>query len=173
MICGSSFPFYKAYELSEELATSAKKLKSEYPDCSYVDWEILSESWHSGIAETRAKQYVSYKNNETLIFSGKPYVISHSQEDCITLEKIIKAAKELENVTARNQFKYLYERIPDGRHKLRLLFDELSDDMKNHLKKRLPFDSFNGYEDMGNNTFLTRVGDLIEIMETRRRGDKK
>ena len=28
LICGSSFPFYKAYELSEELATSAKKLKA-------------------------------------------------------------------------------------------------------------------------------------------------
>ena len=167
LVCKSSFPFYKAYELSEELATSAKKLKTVYPDHSYVDWEILSESWHSGIAETRAKQYVSYKNGETLLFSGKPYVISNYQKNCVTLENIIEAAKKLENDTARNQFKYLYERIPDGRHKLKLLFDELPNDMKKQLAKE-----FKDYEEMGNNTFLTRVGDLIEIMETRRRGDK-
>ena len=59
-LCRTRSLVYRAHELAEELAESAKRLKAviasdEVQDQNVVDWMVTSEAWHGSIHDTRQR----------------------------------------------------------------------------------------------------------------------
>ncbi len=67
------YPFYAAYELSEQLLKSAKAVKKHAPDCSALDYHILYDASGSELKEIRDKLYT---DEGTTRLYARPYVVT-------------------------------------------------------------------------------------------------
>ena len=110
-IVQQNFPFYRAYELAEQLATHAKHLKSSLPaeEGNVVDWLLVSESWHGDVGGTRRQDCVV---DGKLVLSAKPYRVlaakKSGSEDAAgpadkSLAEMLADAKHLANGTRENR----------------------------------------------------------------------
>ena len=134
-IVPAKFPFHRAHELAEELASSAKKFFRCIPEgnqCSVVDWVSLSEGWHDDIATTRRKDFqISYRlpgiteTKESLFLTSKPYRVALANgagsENGNTLEKLLQVAETTskqisgDGKFARTQLKTALESLRKGK----------------------------------------------------------
>ncbi|MFV1967755.1 MAG: hypothetical protein ACC628_20180, partial [Pirellulaceae bacterium] len=138
-IVQDSFPFYRAYELADQLASSAKRLKASLPDTdgNVVDWLVTSEAWYGDVEATRRDQYVVDGN---LVLSGKPYRILKSTASALpdkSLEELLAEADDLaSDRVARNQLRGLADSLPQGRYTARFSANVLPENLKTSLTKK-------------------------------------
>ncbi|MCS7306402.1 MAG: hypothetical protein NZ602_15000 [Thermoguttaceae bacterium] len=164
-------PFHRAHELAEQLAQSAKRLKSALPpeQGNVVDWILVTESWHGDLAETRRRDFLV----DNLILSAKPYPILSANEDSFkSLEQMLHDAKELAQQTqqgrfARSQLHQLASALTRGFYTAEFAAKVMESTSFHMLKEK-------GYvtEDWGpwtklssGNSYCTQILDLLELYE--------
>ncbi|MBF0502800.1 MAG: hypothetical protein HQM09_21880 [Candidatus Riflebacteria bacterium] len=169
-IVKDSFPFFRAHSLAEQLAVSAKYLKLVHPGRSYVDWLVISESWHDDLKHIRAKDSKLEIGESTILLTGKPYVIKDDQQGSgKTLDNLLSDAARLVPVdadnsktVARSQLKRLVGEIAEGEHSGNFAFLKLPKEQKNELQNYVvegkPWEKAGPFK-------LTRLRDLSEVME--------
>ncbi|MBF0548473.1 MAG: hypothetical protein HQM08_28820 [Candidatus Riflebacteria bacterium] len=185
-IVKENFPFFRAHELAEELSASSKYLKAnpDFKGESFVDWQIVTESWYDKLASTRRKQAVISSSSEKLILSGKPYIIEGENSDTkkegtgFSLRKFLEDTGQLPKSInakieiARSQLKRLTSRLPEGRFAGEFAAASLPQKWKDslsksgYLKKESPWEEITG-------NFLTRILDLAEVVELRDLGNNR
>ncbi len=111
-IANSKYPFYRLYNLAEELCTSAKIEAHKNKGKSYVDFFVSYGGFFGKLSDMREK-YFTYGKNYRLYFG--PYAVSDPNDvRCLCyLEKGIKRlkewprskVKELRGAIANNRFK--------------------------------------------------------------------
>lgn len=107
------YPFYRGYQLAEELCSNAKTLNSEIDDveklCSGLDFQVFKSSVSGNLEKIRSSQYEVIRGN--LLF--RPYKIltgeSHNKNIENSLETMLRLTKELTNRNnyPRNKMKKL------------------------------------------------------------------
>lgn len=169
-IVHDKFPFHRAHDLAEQLAQSAKRLKSALPPGhgNVVDWLLVTESWHGDVGETRRRDLLV----EDLILSGRPYpVLKMEDVGEGTLEQMLQDAKDLREATqggrfARSQLHALAAALPEGRYSAEFAAGALEDNTRNALRSRSYLsEEGNPWIAMPDGRQLTRVLDLMELYE--------
>lgn len=183
-IVQSSFPFHRAYELADQLASSAKRLKACLPavadprEGNVVDWVVSSEAWHGDIEATRRTDTLV----DDLVLSSKPYRIldvgggpGAKPDRPVSLERMWADAERLvkatqENRIGRNQLQGLIRSLRQGRHTATFAAAVLPLELRDLLKTMGYLDdSRNPWTpaktSAGQDCFLTRLIDLLELYE--------
>ena len=118
------YPFYKAYELAEELCSNAKKKIAQVAEgiqCSAVDWHIEFGEMYGGIGEIREKEYHA-KNTDGTVYSltGRPYWICGEGTDQMLkytdwkqmMDRLVSESEE--DQMARGKYKNLRNAMAEG-----------------------------------------------------------
>lgn len=148
-ITKTKYPFYRAYQLSEELLISAKEKRKEVNDnWSWIDFNISFGNISGSLEEIREKHYTAVEGNLLL----RPYKV----ED---LQSLLKATKELKNSLPRSKIMELREALYHSRD-LGLKFIE---DITQRGKKLPKFKHFDNSSLFTNKE--TPYFDMIELME--------
>lgn len=188
-IVQSSFPFHRAYELADQLASSAKRLKACLPphanprESNVIDWIVSTEAWHGDIEDTRRSDALI----DDLVLSSKPYRIldvaggqGAKAGRPMSLERMWNDAESLvertkEDRIGRNQLQGLARSLRQGRHTATFAAAVLPSELRDLLKTM-------GYLDCSHNPwtavktgagqqrqeyFVTRLIDLLEVYELR------
>ena len=166
-ITQATFPFYRAYELAEELTQSAKQLAaSSDGDKNAVDWIVTSEAWHGNVRDTRRRDCIV----DQTILTAKPYRILG--DDKPSLEKLLKDATQLRAATrekrvARSQLQTLFRRLPDGYHTARFAAAVLPRDVRDALQGYLWEEDGipSPWKTRSGERHVTEVADLMELYE--------
>ena len=120
----SHFPFYKAYEMAEDLCSNAKKqaktnLLNNGRPSSYIDFDICQSGIIKPILKTREE------NKELYL---RPYCISKELEEKINDEHIssfIKLTKLLDKNVARNVIKELRNKYQESTNNLNIYYEKI------------------------------------------------
>lgn len=161
-IVPAKYPFFRAYELAEQLCSSAKK-KSRETDNSLIDFAILHGDMYSSIESLRQDQYQGVEGG---LHYG-PYSIVDSTDDKSHINDLFALMQKL-NKAPKNKVKKLREVLTQDEHAI-ARYLELSDD----LMKILGEES-SGADSMakafwqkkeGEKELKTRYIDAIEIMD--------
>jgi hypothetical protein len=162
-IVQDSFPFHRAHQLAEQLASSAKRIKSLG---SAVDWITTSESWYGDIGETRRRSAVI---DNRVILSRKPYPIKKSDKNP-GLESLIQDAQELreDQSVARGQLRRLTESLPQGELTAHFVAQTLPHGTRVPLERLGYLDKEHNPWSMAGRLCTTRLLDLFELYELSR-----
>lgn len=161
-IVPAKYPFFRAYELAEQLCSIAKK-KSRETDNSLIDFAILHGDMYSSIESLRQDQYQGVEGG---LHYG-PYSIIDSTDDKSHINDLFALMQKL-NKAPKNKVKKLREVLTQDEHAI-ARYLELSDD----LMKILGEES-SGADSMakafwqakkGEGDLKTRYIDAIEIMD--------
>lgn len=172
-IVPDSFPFYRAHELAEELAESAKRLKSAISnsdDQNVVDWMVTSEAWHGDIHETRQRDCLA---DGSLILSRKPYPVLKpvdTSNSFKSLESLLDDARQLtvatqSNRAARSQLQALVRQLPRGRHTARFAAEVLPEELKRLLVRQGHLSKEDGPWTTQATSSGMRGTDLLDLLE--------
>ncbi|MBN2281007.1 MAG: hypothetical protein JXQ65_10540 [Candidatus Marinimicrobia bacterium] len=146
-IVKTKYPFYRAYQIAEELCQNAKTVKKkEDIDGSLFDFHISFGGISDTIANIRTNEYQN--GNLTL----RPYTI----KDFDNLVHSITKLKELPN----SKIKKLREVLYQGREAVRLFIKDL-----NYHDKMLPDYDEQGYDKKGIVGDKTPYLDMIELID--------
>ncbi|MCR4412723.1 MAG: hypothetical protein NUV77_09895 [Thermoguttaceae bacterium] len=164
-----SFPFHRAHELAEQLAQSAKRLKSALPRqvANVVDWLLVSESWHGDVAETRQRDLVL----GDLVLSARPYAVLKEAAGEKSLEQMLEDAKGLAKATARDRFARgqlyaLAAALAEGKHSAEFAAGALEEKTRESLRaKGYLTEEDSPWTEKMNGWRLTRILDLLELYE--------
>jgi hypothetical protein len=163
-IVQDSFPFHRAHQLAEQLATSAKRIKHLG---SAVDWIVTSESWYGDIADTRRRTAVV---DNSLLLSRKPYPM-RDRDNSPGLKTLLDHAKELAKCKslARSQLQRLTDSLGQGRHTAHFVAQTLPENTRTPLIDRgyLQDKTSDPWEKTGDYA-STRLLDLFELYELER-----
>lgn len=120
-IVHEKYPFYRAYELAEELCSNAKKMVSnrntdEMGSGSVIDWHIELGELFGSVGEIR-NQYCSSDGEE---LQGRPYFVCednlkgelHSYDQWKDLVQRFKSSKE---ASAKGKLKQYFQILKEGR----------------------------------------------------------
>ena len=185
-IVQDSFPFHRAHQLAEQLATSAKRLRVQAAgqDVSAVDWIVTSEAWHGDIQQTRQHAAVI---DDQLILCAKPYRIRPPEPGTTpareatdkSLEELLADAQALAGTArqgrdpgipraARSQLQRLGHRLADGRRTAQFVADTLPASVRGPLVEKGYLSRANGPWQPCGKRWLTRIPDLLELYELER-----
>jgi hypothetical protein len=161
-IVKSSFPFFRAHQLAEQLAGSAKRDRGQAADGNMVDWLIASESWVGDLAHLRAEQYSLARGDERILLSQRPLPVLG---EGLSLENLWLAAKGIQSSgVARSQLKYLYQCLHLGRHQAELALRSMPRTLRAALSSWTPDEApFAATED--GHIYATSLVDLLELVE--------
>lgn len=115
----TTYPFYRAYQLAENLCKNAKKqLANDYKDSSYslIDWHVEMGDLMGTISEIREKNYVSQDNKKLYM---RPVYLNNAHE-WKSYDNFMAAFNQLTKFTikdkalARNKIKKLREVLRKG-----------------------------------------------------------
>jgi len=167
VIVSTKFPFYKAYNMAEELCSIAKKKRKEKKSNlsnSWLDFQISYGGYIGSIEEIREKYYkITEKNKDkknNLLMRPYRLELDYDKDECNqdNFYNLIENAKELKKKLPNSKIKELREVLTLGR--------EYRENFLNFLKARnkeeLP--SFEYDNDLFEN-FKTIYFDMIEILE--------
>ncbi len=190
-IVKSKYPFHNAHSLAEQLADSAKRLYRstvERHGMSTVDWLVCHESWHDDLARVRREDHVSTWRVdrdcvERLVLTSRPLPVVDRGESGPgwPLETLWKRSQA--EGPARSQLKALLPLLPRGKRltdaalqqlpepTIKFLGDVLFDvpadnDKKTEKTAWQPMTA----DSEGTASYVTSVGDLIELFEVARAG---
>ncbi len=176
-----SFPFYRAHDLAEELASSAKKLHRSLCDrgegeFSTIDWLVTSEAWYEDVDQVRRQDYsrryrVSGNSIETILLTSKPYRVlkTESGNGPLSLEKLLQMAERWAGRVPRSKLHVLAEYARRGRNQGRLAAMLWADEQVKSDLARLHDQGQLLWTASGQaNTWSTCLLDLMELYELRR-----
>jgi len=110
-ITKSKYPFYRGYELAEQLCREAKKkAKKEDNKSSWLDFHIASGGFSGSITEIREKNYTVPQGNLYL----RPYRVAENKNNYRDLKECIDGIKYL-NKLPRSKLMELREVLNEGK----------------------------------------------------------
>lgn len=166
-IIKSKYPFYRGYELAEELCSSAKKEARRYlalyqQPSSWLDFHLAYGGISGSLQEIRDQQL----NVGELRLHYGPYLVSKIQPEEEKDIRILKAGmRELSDETKwpRSKIKEFRSTMYKGTQELKLLVQEMK------VKKRsLPVQGYllsETYENEGCANGITPYHDMVELLE--------
>jgi hypothetical protein len=154
-ITKTKYPFYRGYQLAEELCGNAKKIrKSKKDNGSWLDFHI-SYGGFSGTLDDIRKNHYNAPMGE-LCF--RPYKINDSSDN--GFETLVQNTKELKNGFPKNKIKELRQALTLGQKSIDIFI--------NHIKARgliLPTIQGNTYHEKIFVNTRTPYFDMVEFME--------
>ena len=161
-IVPAKYPFYRAYELAEQLCGSAKK-KSREDDESFVDFAIL----HGDMSPTLDQLCVQqYEAPEGYLHYG-PYCITQEQNDKSNINDLFSLIEKIKKVP-NNKIKDLRNVLNEDNHSI-VRFLENCPEVENILKDELQKEDVGAsdlWQYMKNEKILkTRYVDAIELID--------
>ncbi|GAU79972.1 hypothetical protein [Fusibacter sp. 3D3] len=118
-IIKAKYPFFRGYELAEQLCKNAKKsLAIHKIDASALDWHVSFGEISKSIWEIRELEYVT-DEDKTIKLNQRPYVLSNTEtvESIMTkYESFIESKRTVDYVTrtSRNTIKSLRNALKTG-----------------------------------------------------------
>ena len=159
-IVPTSYPFFRAYELAEQLCDVAKKASRKTKGSSWLDFAILHGEQAPTIEQIREQEY---KGGMGDMHFG-PYRVDGDTSYHYHIDKLLQAADGLEKLP-RNKYKELRMVLQRGRHDMKRYMEQLR-----HDELKLP--SVTGWEkyeeELWDNTsgkYQTPYVDAIEIID--------
>ena len=116
----TSYPFFRGYELAEELCGAAKKPSRNKPGC-YLDFLRLHGEQASSLEDIRAQECSGHLLRE-LHFG--PYRVD-SAEDFSSLDKLLACSRGLQDGMARNRMKRLRNVLQRDEHDMQEFLQQL------------------------------------------------
>jgi len=172
VIAKANIPIHRLHEVVEHLASSAKRRfrgleRAGKRPRSVVDWAVYNSTWVEEPDEVRRRDWLRGPKGDRRVLSQRPIDVLGSELD--SLQCLLEAAKCLENAP-RSQLRYLVEQLPRGRALTELAFAELSKEAREALERAgiRGDDIWTRTADGGFS--VTRLLDLIEIVEIPRLG---
>lgn len=192
-IAAPNFPFHRLVNLAEDLAGSAKRLyrahqaslasdEEEHPETkgiSVVDWMVCTNSWSEDLIAIRRQDALLRLSvggqEEQLALSGRPYPVLQQDSDpgLASLEGLLMAAEGFgqtdseQKKAARSQWRQLPGELRQGKRAgeqgYQAFLRQQSEAVKNTLKEYRLGDS--PWTDCGSQRWLSRLPDMVEIME--------
>lgn len=115
-IVKSKYPFFKAYELSEQLCSNAKKMLAiNKLEASALDWHVSYGEISKSIWEIRDSEYVTDEDSEMKLFQ-RPYLIDDTISASVHLPsyKMFLESKTMIDRVSRNTIKSLRNALKTG-----------------------------------------------------------
>lgn len=107
-IVKTKYPFYRAYQMAEELCKSAKKKSRDNNGGNYIDFQFAFSGLGNTLKEIRDYQY-SFKNEQVLLLK-RPYSIDTTNYDSGSdFSQVKKWAKRLQETLPNSKIKDLRE----------------------------------------------------------------
>ncbi len=161
-IVPAKYPFYRAYELAEQLCSSAKK-KSRQNDESFIDFAIL----HGDMSPTLEQLCIQqYEVPEGYLHYG-PYCVTQEQKDKSGIDDLLSLVKKIKTVP-NNKIKDLRNVLNEDNHSI-VRFLENCLEIENILKDELQKESITArdlWQYRSNEDILkTRYVDAIELID--------
>ncbi len=110
-ITKSKYPFYRGYELAEQLCREAKKRARKEKDSSWLDFHIAQGGFSGTIQEIREKNYSVSEGNLCL----RPYRIAEDMDDYRSLNSCINGMKALKKTWPKSKLMELREMLTLGK----------------------------------------------------------
>ena len=159
-IVSTSYPFFRAYELAEQLCDEAKKISRKTPGTSWLDYAILHGEQAPTIEQIRAQEY---KGTLGDMHFG-PYQVGGTANHHYNIDKLLQAADEIKNLPP-NKYKELRSVLQHTEHDIKRFVEQL-----HHNGLDLPM--VPGWEmykdnlwDKTSGTYKTPFIDAIEIID--------
>lgn len=127
-IVPTAYPFFRAYELAEQLCDVAKKSSRKIPGSSWLDFAILHGEQAPTIEQIRAQEYKGALGN----MHFGPYRVDGDSSFHFHIEKLLAASQGLQKLP-RNKWKELRNVLQRGEHDMKRFVEQL-----HHDKKELP-----------------------------------
>lgn len=161
-IVPAKYPFFRAYQLAEQLCDEAKK-RSRVQDDNYLDFAVLHGEIFGSLEQLREKQYQLGKYK---LHYG-PYRLTSSDVDKHSLESLFALHKQLYSRLGKsqNKLKKLRSALLSGLHKQEILLknsEELQQLLRDSNNKAAAA-AHDFWEAAGDDWFVTRYMDAIEI----------
>ena len=161
-IVPAKYPFYRAYELAEQLCSSAKK-KSRITDEIFIDFAIL----HGDMSPTLKQLCIQqYEAPEGYLHYG-PYCITQEQKDKSSIVDLLSLVEKIKTVP-NNKIKDLRNVLNEDNHSI-VRFLENCLEIENILKDELQKESITArdlWQYRSNEDILkTRYVDAIELID--------
>ena len=173
-IVPAKYPFFRAYELAEQLCDKAKE-KSRKDDGNYLDFAILHGEKYGDIDLLRKEQYESANGN---LHYG-PYNVLGDENDKKSVKGLLALSRELVvDTMPRNKVKELRRVLHEDKHSMSIFLEncpEICDLVKkeNKLATVVADDLWDEVEDKDKVIFATRYIDAIEAIDFNYPDDKK
>ena len=173
-IIPAKYPFFRAYELAEQLCDKAKE-KSRKDDGNYLDFAILHGEKYGDIDLLRKEQYESANGN---LHYG-PYNVLGDENDKKSVKGLLALSRELVvDTMPRNKVKELRRVLHEDKHSMSIFLEncpEICDLVKkeNKLATVVADDLWDEVEDKDKVIFATRYIDAIEAIDFNYPDDKK
>lgn len=165
-IVPAKYPFFRAYELAEQLCDEAKAL-SRKDDGNYLDFAILHGEKYGDIKLLRKEQYESAKGS---LHYG-PYNVLGDENDKQSVKGLLALSEKLaaDNMP-RNKVKDLRRVLHEDKHSMSIFLEncpEICELVKkeNKLATVTADDLWDKFEDKDKVTFATRYIDAIEAID--------
>ena len=168
-IVPAKYPFFRAYELAEQLCSSAKK-KSRQTDNSLIDFAILHGDMYSSIENLRRDQYEGVEGG--LHYGPYNIVVNEAAktdktdkkkqaDDKTHIDDLLSLMQKLKAKVPENKIKKLREVLTQDEHSI-IRYLELSDRLKNILAEET-----NGADDTAKAFWQKKNGEDEERQKTR------
>lgn len=165
-IVPAKYPFFRAYELAEQLCDEAKAL-SRKDDGNYLDFAILHGEKYGDIKMLRKEQYESANGN---LHYG-PYNVLGKETDKKSVKGLLALSRALAgDKMPRNKVKDLRRVLHEDKHSMSIFLEncpEICELVKkeNKLATVTADDLWDKFEDKDKVTFATRYIDAIEAID--------
>ena len=165
-IVPAKYPFFRAYELAEQLCDEAKAL-SRKDDGNYLDFAILHGEKYGDIKMLRKEQYESANGN---LHYG-PYNVLGKENDRQSVKGLLALSEKLAgDKMPRNKVKDLRRVLHEDKHSMSIFLEncpEICELVKkeNKLATVTADDLWDKFEDKDKVTFATRYIDAIEAID--------
>lgn len=173
-IVPAKYPFFRAYELAEQLCDEAKE-KSRKDDGNYLDFAILHGEKYGDVGLLRKEQYTSANGN---LHYGA-YNVLGDENDKKSVKGLLALSRELVvDTMPRNKVKELRRVLHEDKHSMSIFLEncpEICDLVKkeNKLATVVADDLWDEVEDKDKVIFATRYIDAIEAIDFNYPDDKK
>lgn len=166
-IVPAKYPFFRAYELAEQLCSEAKA-KSRKDDGSYLDFAILHGEKYGDIGLLRKEQYLT---NVGRLHYG-PYRVLGDKKDKDSMEALFALTKDLmADSMPHNKVKELRRVLHESKHSMSI-FLENCPEIRQLLQKETGVEAVNADSlwekdnvKRWDKEYVTRYIDAIEIMD--------
>ena len=156
-IVPAKYPFYRAYELAEQLCSSAKKL-SRKDDSSLIDFAVLHGQMTPQLSQLETWQY----DAPCGYLHFGPYMIG-KKEAPVSLDRLLSLRTRLFDSVPQNKVKKLREVLHQDEHSMQLFLENCRE-MRELLQHKSGISDVSGlWETNSLHERVTRYVDAIEI----------
>ena len=120
-IVSTSYPFFRAYELAEQLCDEAKKVSRKTPGSSWLDYAILHGEQAPTVGQIREQEYRGALGD--LHFG--PYRVDGENSYHYHIDKLMQAADGIDKELPRSKYKEMRGVLQHGLHDITRFVEQL------------------------------------------------